>query len=352
MRKAYIDNIRFSIVWLVVIYHVIYIFNSAGVISNINKIGIPIFDSFLYFVYPWFMCCLFLISGMSARYSLETKSSRQFLRERVRRLLLPSVAGIFILGWIIGYITSLQTDMFGGYGDLIPSFFKYVIYCLVGIGPLWFAHEVFLASIILLIVRRIDKRDRLWQLGKKVNLFALLFLFLPIWASSYLFNTPFVEVYRNGIYVFLFLLGYYVFSHEETIEILRKRYILFGIFAILLGVLYVKIYFGSNYASAECLTSLFTNLYLWIAILAILGLSKEKFNFKNKFTLYMVKNSFGVYVFHYPILILLAYFIITYLQMPMILNYVVILVLDILLTLCANEIVKRIPILRSLLLGK
>lgn len=352
MRKAYLDNIRFSIVWLVVIYHVIYVFNSVGVISNIDKQGIKAADSFLYLVNPWFMCCLFLISGMSARYFLETRSDRQFLRERIKRLLLPSVAGIFVLSWVTGYITSLQMDIFAGNGNLIPTLLKYVIYCVIGIGPLWFAHELFLASIVLLLLKRLDKKDRLLALGKRVNIFVILILFLPIWGAAHLFNTPFIEVYRNGIYVFLFLLGYYVFSYEETIEIVRKWYIPLGVTAFILGILYVKYYFGSNYTSASCLTSLFTNVYLWIAILAILGFSKEKFDYKNRFTNYMSENSFGVFVLHYPILIVLTYFIITYFKLPMILNYVIILILNSIITLAANEIIKRIPILKTLLLGK
>lgn len=34
-RKNYFDNIRSATIVLVLIYHVVYIFNSAGVVSNI-----------------------------------------------------------------------------------------------------------------------------------------------------------------------------------------------------------------------------------------------------------------------------------------------------------------------------
>ena len=61
-RKHYLDNIRWITIVLVVIYHIIYIFNCSGVISNFNIKGIPELDSFLIFVYPWFMCLLFIIS--------------------------------------------------------------------------------------------------------------------------------------------------------------------------------------------------------------------------------------------------------------------------------------------------
>ena len=41
-----------------------YIFNCSGVITNMTIKGIPIMDTFCAFVYPWFMCLLFVISGI------------------------------------------------------------------------------------------------------------------------------------------------------------------------------------------------------------------------------------------------------------------------------------------------
>lgn len=351
MRRYYIDNIRSSIVWIVVIYHVIYIFNHVGVISNINKVGIPILDTFLYFVYPWFMCCLFIVAGISANLFLEKRSAKEFLKERVKRILIPSVSGIFLLGWLVGYITSLQINMFGENVDQVPLFVQYLIFSFVGIGPLWFIHELFLASIILIIIRKIDRKNNLLKSGGKVKLPYLLVMVFPVWGSSYLFNTPFIEVYRNGIYIFLFLLGYFVFSHESIIDQLRKQYITLSIVAILTGITYVKYYYGVNYTSKECLTSFFTNFYLWIANLAIFGFAKAKLDYKNDVTIYLKKISFGIYVFHYPILIVVAYLVIVYFYLPMYLNYILILALDICFTLTFRKIISQIPLLKSMLLG-
>ena len=96
-RKYYIDNIRWMTVVLVIIYHIIYIFNCSGVISNINVQGIPILDTFLIFVYPWFMTLLFLVAGMSSRYSLNKRTNKEFLKKRKKRVLLPSITGILIM---------------------------------------------------------------------------------------------------------------------------------------------------------------------------------------------------------------------------------------------------------------
>lgn len=351
-RKHYLDNIRWVTVLIVITYHVIYNFNSVGVIKNIGIDGIPQMDAFLTFVHPWFMCLLFVVGGMSARYSLEQRTAKTFAKERARRLLVPSIAGIFILGWIAGWVTNQYTDMFMGNGDMIPGLIKYIIYCMMGIGPLWFAHELFLASMVLLLIRAIDKKDRLWTLGGKTNIWILLLLAAAVWGSSWLLNTPLIEVYRNGIYIFVFLLGYYVFSHEEVTDQLVRIKIPLMIVALLTGVVYVIVHYGENYTSKEVLRSLFTNAYAWIMILAVLGCFKAWCNRETKFSHYMTVRNFGFYVLHYPLLVILAWLITTYLQLPMLLNYIVILLAELILLPLLYEGVRHIPVIRFLLLGE
>ena len=85
MRKTYVDNIRWITVVLVVIYHVIYMFNgsvTAGVIGPFKPVQYQ--DAIQYFLYPWFMLLLFVVSGMSARYYLNGHSDKEFLKTRTK----------------------------------------------------------------------------------------------------------------------------------------------------------------------------------------------------------------------------------------------------------------------------
>ena len=182
-RLDYLDNIRWITVVLVIIYHIIYLFNNSGVISNIGVKGIPIMDTFLIFVYPWFMCLLFIVSGISCNYSLRKRSNKEFIKDRAKRILLPSVLGIFIYGWISGFITAQYTDMFAGNGNNIPGFIKYFIYSLMGIGPLWFCHVLFIGSLLIVLIRKIDKKEKINNLCKKINLPILFILVLLVWGS-------------------------------------------------------------------------------------------------------------------------------------------------------------------------
>lgn len=350
-RKYYLDNIRFLTVLLVIAYHVVYVFNSVGVITNIDVPGIPQMDVLMYFVYPWFMNLLFVVAGMSARYSLEKRNDRAFLKERTKRLLVPSVAGIFLLGWVSGWVTNQYADMFAENGAQIPGFVKYLIYCLCGIGPLWFAHELFLASLVLLLLRKLEWQEKIWKLGAKTPVWFLLLLVFAVWGSSKIGNTPLVVVYRNGIYIFMFLLGYYVFSHEEVLKRLEQYRIVLLAAAIVAGVAYTVYYYGENYTTSECLQNFFTNAYAWLAILAVLACFHAWGEWKNPFSVYMTKRSFGFYVLHYPLLIMLAYLITTYLNLPVLCNYLLLLLLEILLLPFFYEVVSRLPVIRYLLLG-
>ena len=77
VRKYYLDNIRWITVVIVVLYHVIYMYNAEGipgVCGKITDLEVQYFDVFQYIVYPWFMMLLFMVSGIpgSARGSIWT----------------------------------------------------------------------------------------------------------------------------------------------------------------------------------------------------------------------------------------------------------------------------------------
>lgn len=112
MRKSYLDNIRWATVILVLIYHVFYIFNGVGVPGSIPKAkSVPAFDIIACIIYPWFMVLLFVIAGISARYALQKRTEKQFIKERAVKLLVPSTLGLFVIHWITGY---LNIKMGGG----------------------------------------------------------------------------------------------------------------------------------------------------------------------------------------------------------------------------------------------
>lgn len=348
MRRNYLDNIRWATVLLVLIYHVGYLFNNVGVLGGIGSgKSIPAFNAFLYIVYPWFMVLLFVIAGISARYSLEKRSSRQFISDRVTKLLIPSTLGLFIYHWITGYINIKV----GGGLAYIPAVIRYPIFSIIGTGPLWFIQMLFVFSVLIVLIRKIDKKDRIWSFCGKINSVTILLLAIPIWGAAQTLNMPVVTTYRFGIYCAAFLLGYFAFSHDKIQDSVEKMHIPMLIAAIILGTIYVFYYFGSNYTSPQCLQSVFTNVYLWIAVLAVLGCGKAWCNQTSRFSKYMTKSSFGLYIVHYPILMVICYFLYFDGNLPLVMNYIIALVTEIIFTTALFELFRRTPVIRFLVLG-
>lgn len=349
MRKRYLDHLRCLVVLLVVVYHVIYQFNSAGCIKNLAVKGIAQMDALLYFVYPWFMGLLFVVAGMSARYALRERTGREFLRERVRRVLIPSVGGIFLLGWICGWVSNQYTDLFQG--AEVPGMIRYVIYCFCGIGPLWFLHELFLFSILLLLLRRLDRRGTVDALFAHMPVWSLIPLFFVVWGSSGLLVTPVVEVYRNGFYFVLFLLGYYWMAQERVTDALARAAVWLLPVTIGVGIWYTAHWFGENYASQACLNTVSTNLYAWLGILAALGAAKRWLNHPIGWLDRLRRNSFAVYVLHNPLIVLIGWLVCSKSSLPIGAVYFVVLGLTAAALPVTIAVVRRIPVVRTLLLG-
>ena len=79
MRKPYIDNTRSLTILLVVLYHVIYMFNHVatdGVIGPVTAFHGQ--DALQYLLYPWFMVILFILSGMCSRFYLEKHTEKEY----------------------------------------------------------------------------------------------------------------------------------------------------------------------------------------------------------------------------------------------------------------------------------
>ena len=155
----------------------------------------------------------------------------------------------------------------------------------------------------------------------------------------------------SGIYIFTFLLGYYVFSHEEIQEKLAKGRIPLLAAALICGVAYVIYYYKQNYTTDACLQSIFTNFYLWIMVLAILGCGKTWFNQSNKLLTYMRGSSYGIYLLHYPILVVTGCLLTQLTSLPMILVYLIMLAVAVVVVPLLYEILHRIPVVKLLLFG-
>ena len=351
MRRTYIDNTRWIIVVLVVIYHVIYMFNGVttyGVIGPFSDFQPQ--DIYQYIVYPWFMFLLFIISGMSSRFELDAKGEAGFIRRRMRKYLVPSTIGLFVFGWVLGYYNMLISGAFDQMSQ-VPKPVLFLIMCVSGTGPLWYIQMLAIFSIILIAVRKIEK-DKLYGLCGKIGVIVLSLLVIVVYGAAQIMNTPIIVVYRFGIYGLGFFLGYFVFSHDEVMDKLEKKWWLFTILAISACVAFVVMYWGQSYPDHEVLDTLMCNVYAWFGSLGVLAFMKKWGNFENKFTRWMINKSWGLYVFHYLPIAVSAWYLKTLLPtMPAIVVYILVAFAGFAGAYLLYEIISRIPFIRWCVLG-
>ncbi|HUR35973.1 MAG TPA: acyltransferase [Vicinamibacterales bacterium] len=118
------DWLRVLAVLAIFFGHVAYIFGvsaDASIRNTETSLALSVYGGF---VYQWAVPLLFLLAGASGWCSLQNRTSQAYLRERVRRLLIPLLFGSVVLIPWIGYMSALNHDSFAGpYWQFFPIHF-------------------------------------------------------------------------------------------------------------------------------------------------------------------------------------------------------------------------------------
>ena len=365
MRKHWIDNLRWVTVLLVLLYHVFYFYNNKGVFGGIGGFGDgPQYqDVVMYILYPWFMPLLFLLAGISARYALEKYPARDWFRARTRKLIVPGTIGLFVFQWMTGYFNTVVASQANGSSVIpegLPGFVYYFAWSVSGIGPLWFIQTLWVLCLVLLLVRALDRQDRFWNCCGKAGIVVVILLGILFWAGEQtLVREPRPEsidglynLYKPLFYLVPFLLGYFVFSHDEVQEKLGKVWLPLLICAVAAGIALIVTTFGQDNTTPQYLGSPLNCLYGWLACLAMMAWFKAKFDRTGKFAGYMTRSSFGLYVVHYLVIASFGYMMKIYTQLPPVAMYVILAVAVFALSPLLYEILHRIPFIRWCVFGE
>ena len=364
MRKHWLDNLRWATVLLVLFYHVIYFYNNKGVFGGIGGFGeYPEWhqyqDVVMYILYPFFMPLLFLLAGISARYALQKHSGKEWFKARTRKLLVPGTIGLFVFQWMTGYFNTMVAGQ-GATLAAAPGPGKYIMCSISGIGPLWFIQLLWLLCIVLLIVRALDRNDRFWNWCGKAGIVTIILLGLLLWAGEQtLIKNPRPEsldglynLYKPLFYLVPFLLGYFVFSHDEVQEKVKQAWIPLLACAVISGGILIGTTFGQDNTSPQYLGSPLNCLYGWLACLAMMGWFMARFDRTGKFAAYMTRSSFGLYIVHYLVVASIGYMMKTYTTLPPLAMYAILTVAVFTLSPVIYEIIRRIPLVRWCVLGE
>ena len=364
MRKHWMDNLRWVSVLLVLLYHVIYFYNNKGVFGGIGGFGeypeYPQYqDVVMYILYPWFMPLLFILAGISARYALQKRTAREWLKARTRKLLVPGTVGLLVFHWMTGYFNTVVASRQGVF-DGVPAIGKYFIMAVSGTGPLWFVQLLWLLSLVLLALRALDRKDRLWAWCRKAGIVPIILLGVLFWAGEQtLIRNPRPEsadglwnLYKPLFYLVPFLMGYFLFSHGAVQEKLRHSWVPLMISAVTAGGVLVGTTFGQDNTTPQYLGSPLNCVYGYLMCLAMMGWFQARFDRTGPFAAYMTRSSYGIYIVHYLVIASLGYMMKTYTQLPPWAMYVLLTVAVFALSPLLYEALRRIPVVKWCVFGE
>lgn len=352
MRKYHVDNLRWMAICILIPYHVAMAWNTWGEPNYIFFGPNRVCSSIIVFFSAFLMPLLFLIAGMSTRFALTRRTPRQYLAERVKRLLVPLAFGTVVLMPVLTFLADKFNNQYNGtFLEHYQVFFtKYTD--LTGadggfsLGQFWFLLYLFAISCIalgvILLVSKFSPREKdSPRAPATLPLWTLLCLGLPL---------PFLsEVLSIGgkslaEFLYIFLLGYYVFSCEDVIAKLRKRGSLFLTIGILAGIANVYLFVWSA-ESPAMLNVAAKFIAEWFTLLGLLGAGSAHFDFKNKVTGFFARRSFAVFSLHYVFVVATQYLLADVLCGHVALLFIVPVVLSYGFTFLAAELALRIPVL-------
>lgn len=360
MRRREIDWIRNVSILMLFVYHTAVVFTDFGDFYVKAEKSNMFSNIFVLLTFSWYMPLLFFLAGASTYFALKKRSSGEYIKERVKRLLIPFVFGIIVIVppqtymarlWRgekdINYFSHLKmfftnvSDFMGFDGNFTPA-------------HLWFIIFLFTISILgVLIIKTLKTKpgkiitDRIKPLlSGKYSLLLVLIMFVILEMIP--------TVGGKGLLtnLLLFILGYFAYSKEEyilKIEKNRKLFLMFNLLGFLVGAVYFFLIrsLGIGYFENIMDTVLKSVITLTTGI-TITAYGIKYLNKDNKALKYLNKASFPVYILHQTILLVLAFFILP-LMLPAWITVILLIILSFMLTFIAYEICRRIKFMDILL---
>jgi glucan biosynthesis protein C len=332
-----------------------------------GKVSMLFFALFQSHLQAFFMGLLFLIAGYFVPTSYDRKGAGRFVADRAYRLGVPTLIFAMFLQPSIALLRSrllgepITASLSGYWGYLFSTSF------LSGTGPMWFALALLIFSIIYAGVRLMgihaSTSDRVPTHLQVFGLFALMSIgsFLvriiqPIGTNVWNMQLGFFTQY-----ILLFYLGVIARRHDWFNRIPIRFAMPWVLAVVLIGPVLWSITIigvvrsgnpetlagGVHWQSAGYAT--WESLFCVGACLGFLTIFREYVNRQGPFAHFMSNNAFAVYVFHAPILVVLAVLMRNWSEYPFE-KFLMLSAMGLVVTfLFANYVVRYTPGLRDVM---
>jgi hypothetical protein len=310
------------------------------------------------FIMPLF----FILSAIAIYFALKRRTGKEFMRERVSRLLIPLIFGIFTYIPLQVYIERLTHGQFSGtFWQFIPHYFDgwYGFggnFAWMGLH-LWYLLMLFLFSWLLLpLFRRIlVAQEFTAHLAEFFSRSVMIYLFfIPIMLMEFIVGLSPDTIGMRSFggwspftYLVIFFLGYLLATDDHyrpAIERLR-------FFSLTLSLLLLAIGYSLEMADISIYSyslAPFRGLNTWAWLLTFLGFASRHLNFSNGFLKYANEAVLPFYILHQTVIVGIGFFIRNW-QLAVFPKYLFLASVSFIIIMVLYEfMVKRVAFLRLL----
>jgi peptidoglycan/LPS O-acetylase OafA/YrhL len=315
-RAYFLDWLRVIAIGFLLLYHTGMLFVGWGWHIE-NNATAPVLQMPMDIAHRLRMPLLFVIAGASIYFAFKRSSARQILRERTKRLLLPLVAGMFLIVPPQIFFERLFRQQWTGdylhfYGEKVLQFQPYP-QGNFSWHHLWFIAYLFVYCLLLLpLFAYWYKRKRAVRPGNW-----LYTLGLPLGINEALLKPLFPETHNlvSDWYIFfhyalLFVYGFllcWLPAAWDWLSQHRHKSALAGTALIIIILALKKINFLQEDTTLDAISA---NLFTWTWLLAFFGYGKYWLSFDNALLRYLREATYPVYILHQTVIVAVAYYIV------------------------------------------
>ncbi len=339
-RLYALDWLRMLAMIVVFLFHVAHIFDldpESSIKNSETSVGLSVY---VFFVHQWQMHLFFLLAGSSSWFSLRTRASPLYLRERVHRLLVPLLFGSVVLIPWSAYLSALNHAAFdGSYWSFFPIHFERVWATLKtppadhGLIALYYTswHLWFLGYLLAFSVAALPLMRRASERGNRTLLnlsslcekpWGLLAFGVPIALIKVALNASFpayLDWSDTLVWLTLFIYGWLFETDARFARAITQQAMVWLVvgcvcFALMIGAYALghltewlnRPRYSSDYLLYQVLASLNT----WAWLLAITGCGLRWLNFSNAGLSYGGEAVLPFYVLHEPVIFTIAFVVV------------------------------------------
>lgn len=353
-RYDFLDWLRVIAIFVLFFFHTGMIFVGWGW-HVVNAETIPSLQWPMDIAHRLRMPLLFVIAGAGMWFALQRRSSGRFLRERTIKLLLPLVAGLWLVVPPQVYFEQMQGGQWHGnylafYVSRVPQFLPWPA-GVFGWHHLWFILYLYVYVLMLLPVM-------LWWRRAMPRLAPgpwLCLLSVPLGINEALLKPLFPEThnlvgdwYIFNHYLLLTIYGYVMASVPGVWKWLSG----FRRWSLATGTVWFVLLisgFATGIIRHDSLADhIGANVFTWFWVMVFLGYGYRYLSFSNPLLFWARDASYPFYILHQAVIVALGYYVVRYAWAPWT-KYAVILVLSMGMCLVLYDAcIRRFTVLRVL----